>query len=279
MAIPDQRLLKFCHRALGEVLERGQVTRVELLHSSGDGRDLLDTLDVPEEGDPKDFAQEIFDVAFAHAETMAGTVQRYTCLAYFNDEPRHAYQVAFICNSRGMLLEGEEHTEPANLKGTLAHFMRHNENNHKLLVGSLGEIIGSLKSSLREEIDQRRALQDQVDSTFILNQQLLDRSQEREIERAKAASRDQRMDQLLGTAMNVLPALLQRMSTPSDVPSGGSPLEEATKDLLCNLSAEEHTALLEVVSSKTRPETQARFKKLYVTIQSAEEAPPVGEQD
>lgn len=279
MAIPDQRLLKFCHRALGEVLERGQVTRVELLHSSGDGRDLLDTLDVPEEGDPKDFAQEIFDVAFAHAETMAGTVQRYTCLAYFNDEPRHAYQVAFICNSRGMLLEGEEHTEPANLKGTLAHFMRHNENNHKLLVGSLGEIIGSLKSSLREETDQRRALQDQVDRTFILNQQLLDRSQDREIERAKAARRDQRMDQLLGTAMNVLPALLQRMSTPSDVPSGGSPLEEATKDLLCNLSAEEHTALLEVVSSKTRPETQARFKKLYVTIQSAEEAPPVGEQN
>jgi|GEM_PF-2984264 len=279
MAIPDQRLLKFCHRALGEVLERGQVTRVELLHSSGDGRDLLDTLDVPEEGDPKDFAQEIFDVAFAHAETMAGTVQRYTCLAYFNDEPRHAYQVAFICNSRGMLLEGEEHTEPANLKGTLAHFMRHNENNHKLLVGSLGEIIGSLKSSLREETDQRRALQDQVDRTFILNQQLLDRSQDREIERAKADRRDQRMDQLLGTAMNVLPALLQRMSTPSDVPSGGSPLEEATKDLLCNLSAEEHTALLEVVSSKTRPETQARFKKLYVTIQSAEEAPPVGEQD
>lgn len=279
MAIPDQRLLKFCHRALGEVLERGQVTRVELLHSSGDGRDLLDTLDVPEEGDPKDFAQEIFDVAFAHAETMAGTVQRYTCLAYFNDEPRHAYQVAFICNSRGMLLEGEEHTEPANLKGTLAHFMRHNENNHKLLVGSLGEIIGSLKSSLREEIDQRRALQDQVDSTFILNQQLLDRSQDREIERAKADRRDQRMDQLLGTAMNVLPALLQRLSTPSDAPSGGSPLEEATKDLLCNLSAEEHTALLEVVSSKTRPETQARFKKLYVTIQSAEEAPPVGEQD
>jgi len=279
MAIPDQRLLKFCHRALGEVLERGQVTRVELLHSSGDGRDLLDTLDVPEEGDPKDFAQEIFDVAFAHAETMAGTVQRYTCLAYFNDEPRHAYQVAFICNSRGMLLEGEEHTEPANLKGTLAHFMRHNENNHKLLVGSLGEIIGSLKSSLREETDQRRALQDQVDRTFILNQQLLDRSQDREIERAKADRRDQRMDQLLGTAMNVLPALLQRMSTPSDVPSGGSPLEEATKDLLCNLSAEEHTALLEVVSSKTRPETQARFKKLYVTIQSAEEAPPVGEQN
>jgi len=279
MAIPDQRLLKFCHRALGEVLERGQVTRVELLHSSGDGRDLLDTLDVPEEGDPKDFAQEIFDVAFAHAETMAGTVQRYTCLAYFNDEPRHAYQVAFICNSRGMLLEGEEHTEPANLKGTLAHFMRHNENNHKLLVGSLGEIIGSLKSSLREETDQRRALQDQVDRTFILNQQLLDRSQDREIERAKAARRDQRMDQLLGTAMNVLPALLQRMSTPSDVPSGGSPLEEATKDLLCNLSAEEHTALLEVVTSKTRPETQARFQKLYTTIQSAEETPPVGEQN
>lgn len=274
MAIPDKRLVKFCQRALGEVTERGSVSRVELYHSigAGEGRELIDSIDIPEEADPEEFAQGLYDNALSHAETMPGTVQRYSALAYLGDEERHAYLTSFICNSRGLQMEGEEHSEPPTMKGTLAHFMRHNENQHKLLVGSFSEIVNSLKGSLREETHRRTELEALAMRTFTLNQQLLDRSQERELERAKEEARQERMNEMLKMAMGVVPLILQKLAapTPTAQMSGGlTPLEKATAEAFTNMTPEEQAAFMTTLQGAS-PETRERFMNIYAAFQSVE---------
>jgi len=272
MAAPTPALIKWLTRLLSEVTEDEPITRFELLHKiEGERTERLDAWQNPSDGGraPDELAREIQDTAERDLEARtSGQPQRYIVCAYRGDDPEPAAQHAFLLRPTMQLGKRAEDSEPPTDKGVIAHFLRHDENVHRLLLSSSDSLVGKLANEVDRERTARVKAEELNWSMFEKYQLLLDKEQERRIEEAKELMKARRVDELMGVVTALIPILATRFlggaqpgpALPSAVPVAPAlvspelvdPKDRAVREFFARLSETEVSSVLGSLSSSNQ---------------------------
>jgi len=215
MSAPSFGLVKWLTRQLSDVTEEGTIARFELFHTiEGEHADRLElwrnSIDDP--CDPQELAQEIQDAADRDVQSrISGQPQRYAVYAFRAESEEHEGQMSFLVRPSLHQSRYGEDSEPPTEKGVIAHFMRQNENMHRLMIGSQQATVGQLTSDLERERSARQKSEDLHWSMFDKYQKLLDKEHERRIAEAKELMKARRLDEMLGVATALLPIVVTKL--------------------------------------------------------------------
>lgn len=292
---PAAPLLEWIRKRRVDLTPAGLITRIELWHAiDGMEAELLSTFmmeDRPEEEDPDDLAQEIWDSAVEDSATRAqGSFQRYLVRAFRGSDPLPEEQKAFICQGTAITgLLGSD-SDSATPRGMLAQERRQNDNLHAMVITMAQSVAGNLATRVEKQSAEIDNLYAQRRQFFELEQRMRDREHERETEREERARQAARTDQLLEGGMMLLktfgPILLQKLFMPgSGAPSlpnvMGVPLpnsaslpsraaaavarDAAMSSILESLEPEQIAA----IAGSLSPEQQLAFLELYKSYSEA----------
>jgi len=209
MSFPSPTFVKWLTKHLADLTEAGIITRFELIHKiESEHAERLDIWrnDADSGHAPQELAQEIQDAAERDAQSRtSGQPQRYVVYAYRGTEAMHESQHAFLVKANFQPARFGEDSEPATEKGVISHYMRHDENVHRLLMSAGDSLLGKLASDLERERACRVKAEELNWSMTEKYQTLLDREHERRVDEAKELMRARRLDELMGVATALLP--------------------------------------------------------------------------
>ena len=213
---PDQKLLEWVRKFRVDLTPEGTITRIELYHSVegslGERLATFEMADRDDDEDPDDLAQEIWDECEEDAGTRpTGSVERYTVQAFRGDTREPDEQKSFTV--RGKLVTGliGNGSEPPTQLGMVAGEMRRTNDLHALVVRMCEATAGSAAVQLQREREENQRLREQGFQYAKLREDMLDRSQEREIARKEAESSQNMTNMLLGSLIQLAPVILTRL--------------------------------------------------------------------
>jgi hypothetical protein len=257
MSFPSPTFVKWLTKHLADLTEAGIITRFELIHKiESEHAERLDIWrnDADSGHAPQELAQEIQDAAERDAQSRtSGQPQRYVVYAYRGTEAMHESQHAFLVKATFQPARFGEDSEPATEKGVISHYMRHDENVHRLLMSAGDSLLGKLASDLERERACRVKAEELNWSMTEKYQTLLDREHERRVDEAKELMRARRLDELMGVATALLPIFatkflgsgagqeVKRMETTD-------PKDAAIRRFFANISETEISGVLGCVS-------------------------------
>lgn len=195
------------------------VVRLDLVHTvDGEGFEKLEMLRVTDDSESAELASVLYNAALHDAETrMNGSHQRYAVLAFRNAEAREhesAYPFAIRTNvSKDLLGSG---TEPPTEKGMQAHYMRHDENMHRLMMGTNEALFGRMAQELNRETTRRLAAEEMVLKVREHEQELLDRKMERDLRMAREVHNAKFLAELAGLVTSMAPMVLAKVLAGGD---------------------------------------------------------------
>ena len=257
MSFPSPTFVKWLTKHLADLTEAGIITRFELIHKiESEHAERLDIWrnDADSGHAPQDLAQEVQDAAERDAQSRtSGQPQRYVVYAYRGTEEMHESQHAFLVKATFQPARFGEDSEPATEKGVISHYMRHDENVHRLLMSAGDSLLGKLAADLERERACRVKAEELNWSMTEKYQTLLDREHERRVDEAKELMRARRLDELMGVATALLPIFatkflgsgaaqeVKRMETTD-------PKDAAIRRFFANLSETEISSVLGCLS-------------------------------
>jgi len=227
MSFPSATFVKWLTKQLADITEAGTITRFELIHKiESEHAERLDIWrnDSDSGHAPQELAQEIQDSAERDAQSRtSGQPQRYVVYAYRGTEEMHESQHAFLVKPTFQAARFGEDSEPATEKGVISHYMRHDENVHRLLMSAGDALLGKLAADLERERACRVKAEELNWSMTEKYQTLLDREHERRVDEAKELMRARRMDELMGVATALLPIFATKFLGAGVVNAGAVP--------------------------------------------------------
>lgn len=278
MSFPSPTFVKWLTKHLADLTEAGIITRFELIHKiESEHAERLDIWrnDADSGHAPQELAQEIQDAAERDAQSRtSGQPQRYVVYAYRGTEAMHESQHAFLVKATFQPARFGEDSEPATEKGVISHYMRHDENVHRLLMSAGDSLLGKLASDLERERACRVKAEELNWSMTEKYQTLLDREHERRVDEAKELMRARRLDELMGVATALLPIFatkflgsgagqeVKRMETTD-------PKDAAIRRFFANLSETEISGVLGCLSGAN----QIALAELHRTFSAASAEP------
>lgn len=239
---------------LREILERGDMVRVELrqLSSSG-GEPCVRDWEIVQGMTPEGLALRVCDAALEDAEAMPGHIAGYALLAYRAGDQPYKGRCAFRLRGSGRLDDQLEPTEAATQAGHLAQLMRHNE---ILLRVALAHTETNLRSYERDRemlLDATTKMITQRLETASLIEQLLERRAEHEATVSTARAKAEVNAKAMSMAEQYVPQLLARL--------GGGGAAALSPDqsghltaFVRSLSQEQFLKILEPLTEKQRAE-------------------------
>ncbi len=257
MGAPSPGFVKWLTRLLADLTEEGMITRFELIHKvEAEHADRLDIWrnDADSARDPQELAQEIQDSAERDAQSRTtGQPQRYIVYAYRGTAELHESQHAFLVKSTFHVTRFGEDSEPATEKGVIAHYMRHDENVHRLLMSAGDSLLGKLAVDLERERACRIKAEELNWSMVEKYQTLLDREHERRVDEAKELMKARRLDELMGVATALLPIFATKFLGQASVQEPKrmettDPKDAAIRRFFANLSETEISGILGCLS-------------------------------
>lgn len=198
----------------GEDEEGRTIVRLDLIHTiDGEGFEKLETFMVSDDNESEDLASRLYDAALHDSETrMSGAPQRYSVLGYRKLEARdHECQYPFVirqASTQNMMGSG---TEPPTDKGVTAHYMRHDENMHRLMLQGSEAMMGRLANELQRETARRVSAEDQVLKVREHEQELLDRKMERELRFGRELHNAKFLADLGGLVTSLAPLIVGKL--------------------------------------------------------------------
>ena len=278
MGLPNSNLTNWLKARLtcidvdSEDDEGRNIIRFELYHSvDGEGGARLHSLPVTTPMNVGEASQELYTQAEVDSETRSsGVPQRYIVAAFCESEREPLYTFPFLIRPNPLSahkLMGQD-TEPPTEKGMLSHVMRHDETMHRMMMVMADATAGKLANAVTQKDERIAHLEEQQAKFFEMSQRLLDRTQERELERSLAVQRAKRMDELMGMAMAYTPMVLGAI-TGKLAPKTMEPLakskarDDGIRQLLSNLSEEE---AMNVIGAM-KPANQAVLIQLFQSYQ------------
>ena len=291
---PAKPLLEWIRKRRVDLTPAGLITRIELWHAiDGDPGELLATFrmeDRPDDEDPDDLAQEIWDEATEDSATRAqGSFQRYFVRAFRGEDPVPEEQKAFLCQGTAISTLIGSDSESGTPRGMLIQERRQNDNLHAMVITMAQSVAGNLAQRVEKQGAEIDMLYQQRRQFFELEQRMKDREHERAIEREERERQAARIDQLLEGGMMLVktfgPMLLQKFMTPAApaMPPGfmGGPLppsstlhpraaaavarDTAVSSVLESLTPEQIASIAGTLS----PEQQLAFLELYKSYSEA----------
>jgi hypothetical protein len=246
----DDKIVKWMSGLLSCATENGRICRVELMHTVSEGADRIISVGIEEGQDVAELAQELWDAAEHDASTRgAGMPHRYVIRLF--DTPsgeEHLAMRPFVIRGRSAMPFMDGDTEPANEKGITAQLMRTVENQNRLLVYNSAAISDELK----REREARHIAEDREIALRKVHQDLLDRTAEREVQKAKDVMKARRTDELIGTIIPLVPLLLTKFlqggllpgAAPAALPTVQTPRDAAVEAFLKNLTPNEMSGVM-----------------------------------
>lgn len=237
MSAPNPRLLEWMRKRRTDLTEDGLIQRVELWHTvDGEGGVRLEVVNLAERDEDEDIDEvtiELWAAAEEDASTRPqGSHQRYTVMLYRGEDEREAEEAKSFTIQGSMLshLLGGNTDSPTE-RGIIGQDLRQRNEMHALMLRSMEGIAGGLERQLRVEREWSTQLESQRRQYLITEQQMLDRSSERDLERQKAQKSEERLDMVVnvitGLAPMILSKLFEKPASPapatSSAPSSGTP--------------------------------------------------------
>ncbi len=201
------------------------VSRFELWHAvDGEvseplGRYDMETRDDDE--DPEDLVQEIWNDAHHDAGTRPqGSYQRYVIKAFrgegSSEMPDETRGFAVTGSAVSSAMGGTESPTP---RGMMAQEMRQNDNLHGMVIRLADASAGQLAAQLRESREENANLMAQRSRLLDIEQRLLDRSHEREMDKLERSKSGERMDMVLGMLTTFGPMILSKLFEGKGLPA------------------------------------------------------------
>lgn len=209
VSLPPEHLSKWVARMMGDLTEEGPICRFELMHTVDDGAERLAVERIkPNESDAGDITQILFDAAEHDASTRSSSEQRYTILAFRGEEQRdHEAAYPFrVRNSRNQFT-GSDSDSPTE-KGERAQMLRHNNENHALMLRFAESMGGRLATELDRETRRRQAAEDEVRKRSLELEDLRDRQLDRELRRAGEVQNQKYIADIVGGLIPLVPLIV-----------------------------------------------------------------------
>lgn len=190
------------------------ICRLDLVHTiDGEGFEKLEMVRVTDDSETAELASILYNAAVHDSETRTnGSVQRYAVLAFRNAEAREhesAYPFTIRTNvSKDLLGSG---TEPPTDKGILSHYMRHDENMHRLMMGTNEALFGRMAQELQRETNRRTAAEATLLTVREHEQELLDRKLERDLRMAREVHNAKFLAELAGLVTSMAPMIVAKV--------------------------------------------------------------------
>lgn len=218
MTRSSSTLAKWLTRHLTNVPENEHpISRLELVHVvEGRHADRLQIWRVNSGSrcDPDELAQEVTDAADADVKSRdSGQPQRYVLYAFRGpDAQEPEAQYAFQLKPPMDISRRGGDSEPPTREGIVAHYMRHDENVHRILLGASEALVGKLTDDLERERAARVRAEELNWSMNDRYQKLLDMEHERRLREAKELMKARRIDELMGLATALLPIVVAKLA-------------------------------------------------------------------
>jgi hypothetical protein len=274
MSAVDPKLTKWLQETGADVTPEGPIVLIKLFHAiDGDPEGvLLQSINVAEGSlESVEFAQAVWELAEREAATVMGTNQRFVILAYRPDQEEYDRRFPFLIRGRsaGVGPMGGD-TVPPNEVGLTAQMLRHDAENHRLIVLHSSGMAERQENELQRKSQYIEQLENRHLKTLMLQEDLLDRKSERELRHGIEQHKAKRLDQAMGMVMNFFPLFLAHIAGGKNIP--GSQIATTARDMavgsfLKNLSQEEGMKLFHSLS----PENQVLFMEFYKSYRAENE--------
>lgn len=155
--------------------------------------------------------------------------------------------------------------EGVHAKGLLAQTRRHLEGMWKLTAGSINESMRSLREQNLALLEDNRKLQEMQLENFRLQQELLDRKQERQIQAMKAAASQRLKEQMLENLLPFVPIIINKIQGARTLPEMVHPDVEQFKLFLSTIKEDEFPHLMAIFGPRLAPiiDLMQRYKQEF----------------
>lgn len=246
--------------------------RLDLVHTiEGEGFEKLETARVTDDTDIEQVANEIYSSAEHDASTRtSGSIQRYVVLAFRDSSDRalHESSHSFVIrtNTAKLLIGGD--SEPPTEKGVTAHYMRHDENMHRVMLQVTEAFSGRIAGELARETAKRERLEERNDKLKEREEELLDRKFEREMSRARELQQAKFFAELAGLVTTVAPLVLGRLLAGKEAVMAPNARDLAIQKFLKGLGEGEIKGILGAL----KPAQQISLMEIYQSYAESEKA-------
>jgi hypothetical protein len=252
----QRELEKFLRQQLFR--ERSEpITAIELRHAaSGSKGNLVDDFDFSSVNTDNvdSFVDEIQSRAQSDASGIGG-VQRYE-LHVITKDKRIGARFAFRVRGDDEDMDGVAGDEAANQRGLLTQLMRHNEQQNRTMVNSVGAVIAMLQRTNERLEDENQMLREERRKNWDLIDAAKGRDHERELELLDAHRKGEREDMMFQKINTLFPVILNRLTGKEMMPVEDKNLlmsfvdtlnEEQFQKILSTLKPEQQILLLTVI--------------------------------
>ena len=204
----------------------------------------------------KDLATKIEEAVNRHSVGSEDPVTIYQVRPYFGDstKPSGGYPIRVEnINISDPDTSSFLPEEGVHAKGLLAQTRRHLEGMWKLTAGSIQESMRSLREQNLALLEDNRKLQEMQLENFRLQQELLDRKQDRQMNAMKAAAAQRRKDQMLEYLIPFVPIIINKIQGDRILPEAIHPDVEQFKMFLSTIKQEEFPQLMGLFGPRLAP--------------------------
>lgn len=223
--------------------------------------------------DVDELANEIVDAAVEDCEGLRARVMKYH-VKVAGMSPRAVFTLK---GDDGTEQEMDDVEDLPNRKGLLGLFMRHNEGQHKLSIGTSRHLIDSLMAQLDKKEETILKLQANAMENIKAFEELVSGRHMRDMEMRKVENKDRRMDQLAGTVLTGFPLLVSKFlgggagaAAMASVPGARTPMETLLEGFVKTLDPEQFNNI--VSSGIFRPEQVAMLVEVVKFMMERDEA-------
>ncbi len=202
------------------------------------------------------------------ASGLGGGLQRYLVLPRYGDKERSRGR--FILR---VIVRDDEETdtlmdsEPPNKAGITTQLMRHVEAKERVMMASLGQMMGIQQRTIQRQSEQLEAIMTKQMDMIATMEELAQAKHEREIETKREEGRAAAQAVLLEEATNIIPIVKAKLLG-SATGLKQTPSEEMVEKLFTTLTEEQMNVLI----GTFRPDQQALLFEIYQRIKTQAEA-------
>lgn len=191
-------------------------------------------------------------------------VHRYILLSFRKEEGKPSAKHSFRLRGESDLdFDEEAGDEPANLKGMLTQFMRHNEAMTRTVVQSTSALTAIMVRRLESSDRTIQKLIEERNENFKVLEEARSEQHNREIEAHLITESEKRKDQAFQKLMALVPMVLNKLAGGKVLPDKSDPLMMLLEPLIGSMTAEQFQA----IQGTLNPEQSLMFVDLLQTFQ------------
>ena len=242
----------------GDLTEEGRIARFDLLHTvEGEMPERCHSMNVADGiSDIDMIANELMTTAEQDAATRAaGSSQRYVVAAFRGKNQEADVTFPFVLSGRrGAGFGSFGDSDSPNEKGVIGVSLRQMNESHRLIMNMANATAGHLVQENERIRAQRDKLEEDRFKLRLEAEELLDRKEERELEKARELQRAKRADEMIGMLLSLAPLVLSRLlgKDAGKMVEGVALRDMSVGKLLGNLSESEIMGVINSLEGQNR---------------------------